>query len=88
MTVLDHDASELAIAGDERVQFAGFPGARIFAEQGSPRPCTVVVGTAQGQALRLALDYGSTENHLSVEQACELTSRAATFAVQTLLGQR
>jgi hypothetical protein len=90
MTVLDHDAADLFLPndGDTVTDIVGFPGVRQPADPAGPRPCTVIVGTAQGQALRLSLNYASTEAHLSGEEACELTIKAATFAMQTLQTMR
>jgi len=90
VVVLDHDAGDLLNAdrGDTIVSVDGFPAVRQSFPAAGPRPCVVVVSTAQGQSLEVMLNYGSTEAHLSGAQACELTSKAATFAMQTLQTQR
>ena len=70
------------------VEVAGFPAVRHSVSAASPSPCTVSVGTAQGQFLEVRLMYGSAKNYLSLEQACELTVMAAEFAMQTLQMER
>jgi hypothetical protein len=88
--VLDHDAAEQFSSerGDVIVSVAGFPAVQQSASAAGPRPCVVIVGTAQGQSMDVTLNYGSTEGHLTGERACELTVKAATFAMQTLQTQR
>jgi hypothetical protein len=90
LTVVDHDVMDVVDTGqgDIRLDIAGFPAFRQSAEPGSVRPCKVLVSTAAGQFLETDLFYGETSGGLSSEQACELTTKAAMFAVQTLLGQR
>ena len=89
-TVLDHDVADqfLPSHGDTVIDVAGFPAVRQPASAAGLRPCSVLVSTSQGQFLSVWLNYGSTENHLPGEQACELTTKAATFAMQTLQTQR
>jgi len=88
--VLDHDANDVFLPshGDAVVEVAGFPAVRQPADAAGPRPCTVAVSTTKGQFLEIVLSYASTQAHLSGEQACELTTKAATFAMQTLQTQR
>ena len=90
LTVIDHDVMDVVDTnqGDTRTDIAGFPAFRQSAEPGSVRPCNVLVSTATGQFLETDLFYGETSGDLSSEQACELTTKAATFAVLTLLGQQ
>lgn len=88
--VLDHDVTDsfLPEQGDELVDVDGFPAVRRAAPATGPQPCTVMVSVVEGQYLEIKLFYGSTEAHLSGERACELTVKAATFAMQTLQTQR
>jgi hypothetical protein len=89
-TVFGHDANDVFLPnrGDAIVDVAGFPAVRQAADAAGPTPCTVVVSTTQGQFLEVALNYSSTEAHLPIGQACELTIKAATFAMRTLQAQR
>jgi hypothetical protein len=85
-TVLDHDLTDVFLPnhGDTVIEVAGFPALQQRADAAGPRPCTVGVSPAEGKFVEVVLNYSSTEAHLSVDQACELTIRAATFAMQTL----
>jgi hypothetical protein len=90
LTVVDHDVSDVVDVdqGDVAIEVNGFPGFQQPGQSGSVRPCNVLVSTAQGEFLEVDLFYGKVTGDLPVERACELTTRAATFAVQTLLAQR
>ncbi len=90
LLVLDHDVMDdfLPEDGDTVIDVDGFPAILQTAPATGPQPCAVLVSTADGQYLEIRLTYGSTEAHLSGEQACDLTSKAATFAMQTLQTQR
>jgi len=89
-TIPDHDTKDFYLPhrGHTIVDIAGFPAVRQQSEIGSPTPCQVYVSTAPGQTLEISLHYSSTKNHLTIEQACELTVKAATLAMQTLQKQR
>jgi hypothetical protein len=89
-TIVDHDAANMYLPdhGDTIIDVARFPAVRSPADPAGLRPCQVLVSTAPGQTLEITLDYSSTKNHLSTEQACELTVKAATLAMQTLQSQR
>lgn len=83
------DATQ-AFGGDgaQLVDVAGYPAYQEMDD--GVRPCTLAISTAGGQYLEMRLDYGSSSGSgwLPVEQACQLTIKAATFAVQTLQTQR
>jgi hypothetical protein len=89
-TIVDHDAANMYLPdhGDTIVDVAGFPAVQSPADPAGIRPCQVLVSVAPGQTLEITLDYSSIKNHLTTEQACELTVKAATLAMQTLQKQR
>lgn len=82
-TVLDRDAEvlESGMVESTIVAVDGFPAVQETSESSDISPCRLAVSTAAGQHLRV---MAVTRGELSVEQACEMTLRAATFAVQTL----
>lgn len=85
--VLDHEATDVYYDGNDVVDVAGFPAIRNLAPGGAA-PCAISVDVAQGQFLEVVFHDRSTNNRWTAEQACELTTRAATMAVQTLASRR
>lgn len=68
------------------IAIAGFPAVRVFPEAQPEGHCDVVVGVAQGQALRVRFgtSYASEVPH---DRACALSEKAATVAVGALRGK-
>lgn len=63
------------------VEVEGFPGVQKKSDSSTMSPCELEVSTASGQHLEV---LAMTRDDVSVQQACEMTLKAATFAVQTL----
>lgn len=70
------------------VQVAGFPAVQERLSASSVTPCKLMIGVADGQNLEVKVLFGSTRDHPPIEQTCQLTMKAAEFAVQTLLATR
>lgn len=68
------------------ITIAGFPAVRVFPTAQPEGHCDVVVGVAQGQALRVRFgtSYVSEVPH---DRACALSEKAATAAVGALRGK-
>lgn len=68
------------------ITIAGFPAVRVFPDEQRDGHCDVVVGVAQGQALRVRFgtSYPDAVPH---ERACALSEKAATTAVGALQGK-
>lgn len=93
--VRDYDVSDLIVPDSHGVTMtvtdvAGFPAVREVKPAENLRPCKFAVRTAARQYVEVRLDYGSalSSGFLPIEQACDLTLKAATFAMQTLQTQR
>lgn len=63
------------------VVISGFPAVLETKNPEDTVPCLLNVSTADGQHLRVETVTGG---QLPLEQACEMTTKAAEFAVQTL----
>lgn len=92
---LDRDAADVLVPDSQGMatqvaEVAGFPAVRETGPERSLRPCLFAVSTKDGQYVEVRLDYGSSiqSGVLPLEQACERTLQAATFAMQTLQAQR
>lgn len=64
------------------VVIAGFPAVQETTKSENASPCMVAVSTANDQHLQVRAD--TRPGAYSVAEACEMTTMAATFAVQTL----
>lgn len=84
--VLDLDAT--VFLGDSTraettvVDVVGFPAVQETSDPNDGSPCKLAVSTSPGQHLQIRAETRPGE--YSVEQACDITMKAATFAVQTL----
>lgn len=65
------------------ITIAGFPAVRVYPEAKRDDHCDVVVGVAQGQALRVRFGTSYT-GQFPHERACSLSEKAATTAVGAL----
>jgi hypothetical protein len=61
----------------------GFPALKYFRQNTNPTDCQTLVGVAHGQTLEVQAAPIS-EGAFTQGQLCELATKAATFAVQTL----
>lgn len=83
-----HDIADLlgttaARTTETVTEVGGFPAIQFARPAGSIDPCSVVIGTASGQHLWIDLSVFPNEG-LTVQQACQLTMKAATMAMDTL----
>lgn len=61
----------------------GFPALRSFRQNTDPTDCETLVGVAHGQTLMVQA-APTTDGAFTQDQLCDLATKAATFAVQTL----
>ena len=61
----------------------GFPALKNFRQNTDPTDCETLVGVANGQTL-VAQAVPTTDGAFTQDQLCDLATKAATFAVQTL----
>jgi hypothetical protein len=61
----------------------GFPALRTFRQNTDPTDCETLVGVAHGQTLQVQA-VPTTDGAFTQDQLCDLATKAATFAVQTL----
>jgi hypothetical protein len=61
----------------------GFPALKYFRQNTDPTDCQTLVGVAHGQTLEVQA-VPTTGGAFSQDQLCDLATKAATFAVQTL----
>jgi len=84
--ITDLDASvylgETTVTDSSVVEVEGFPAVLEIGRPENASPCMLAISTADQQHLQIqALTRPGV---FSVEQACEMTTKAATFAVQNL----
>ena len=84
--VLDLDASiYLGKSGPNEttvLEVGGFPAVQESSDSAIASPCRLAISTSTGQHLQVRAE--TRPGAYSIEQACEMTLRAATLAVQTL----
>jgi len=84
--VLDLDATiyrgDTAQTKATVVDVDGFPAVQEMGNPENASPCRLAISTSPGQHLEVRAETRPGE--YSVEQACDITMKAATFAVQTL----
>jgi hypothetical protein len=64
------------------VKVEGFPAVLEISRPEGANPCMLAISTADKQHLQV--EALTDPGEYSVEQACEMTTKAATFAIQTL----
>lgn len=85
-TVLDLDATiwlgDSAHVEVTVVDVDGFPAVREAGDPKNGSPCKLAISTSSGQHLQVRAETRPGE--YSVDQACDITTKAAKFAMQTL----
>jgi hypothetical protein len=85
-TVTDLDASaylgNTSVTTSSVVKVGEFPAVQEIRRPDGASPCMLAISTAEKQHLQI--EAVTRAGAFSVEQACEMTTKAAMFAVQTL----